>query len=361
MTHLRTRITALSLFAALAAALCFSILGAPGASAQAPALELPAAPHEEGSLYLRGDGRLADDGVHLAVDAQSDDARLDHHELVVDDDDGSFEVRAYVIGGDGATATVYVREHEDHDIVVRQSEIYIGCPEANECMSASDFHVDAGAGGSWTVDVEYGDGDHGAWQLEVYKDVGTAVLFLPPFPAPPVHAIRGDGTTYDDSAHLRVSDRNSPDEKVVRGELIIEDEDGIFEVVAYIEGPHGAIATVNVYKDIPDGPQVEQRTLVIACPDADICLHTVEFTVSAAAGIYAVDVEHVPDSANLGPWQLEVYNYVLPATGFPTGGTGGLFSAAGGAPSTPIIVLVASAIITAAALGFGLRRSRGSV
>ena len=367
MTHLRRRIAPLSLFAALAAALCFSLFNAPGASAQAPSLELPPPPVEEGALYLRGDGRLADDNVHLAVDDQSDEARLDHHELIVDDEDGSFEIRAYVIGGDGATATVYVRDREpDGDgnyNVVQQSEIYIGCPEAAECMSASDFHVDAGEGGSWLVDVEYGEGEHGAWQLEVYTEVGEAVLYLPPFPAPPVHAIRGDGTTMADSTHMIVTDTNSPDEEVVRGELIIEDEDGTFEVVAYIEGPHGAVAKVNVYADVADGTEVETRTLEIECPTADICLQTVEFQVNTEPGTYAVDVEHVPGNPDLGPWQLEVYNYVLPAGGFPPGGTGGLFSASGGASSTPVIVLAASVIVGAAALGFALRlrRSRGSV
>lgn len=365
MTHLRRRIAPLSLFAALAAALCFSLFNAPGASAQAPSLELPPLPlpHEEGVLAIRGDGTVHDDGVHLVVTDQEGDIHLDHGELIVKDDDGSFEVRAYVIGSDGATATAYVRDENRN--IVQQSEIYIGCPEASECMSASDFHVDAGEGGTWLVDVEYTDNQatHGPWQLEVYLNVGTAVLYLPPFPAPPVHAIRGDGSTLDDSTHMFVTDTNSPDETVVRGELIIEDEDGTFEVVAYIEGPDRAIAKVNVYADEADGPLVETRTVAINCPAADICLQEIEFQVNTEPGTYAVDVEHVPGNPDLGPWQLEVYNYVLPAGGFPTGGTGGLFSASGGAPSTPIIVLAASVIVGAAALGFALRlrRSRGSV
>lgn len=357
MTTLRTRITALSLFAALAAALCFSILGAPRAEAQAPALELPPLPHEENALAIRGDGTLAEDGIHLAITAQDGDIHLESGELVVEDDDGSFEVRAYVIGSDGATAVAYVRD-EDHN-VVRQAEIYIGCPEAGECMSASDFHVDAGEGGTWLVDVEYTDSqaDHGPWQLEVYLDVGTAVLFLPPFPAPPVHAIRGNGETLEDSRHMLVTDSNWPGDIVVRGELIIEDEDGTFEVVAYIEGPHGAVAQVNVYADEADGPLVEARTVEIDCPAADICLQEIEFQVNDDPGTYAVDVEHV--EGQLGPWQLEVYNFVLPA-GLPTGGTGGLLSASGSA-ATPIIVLAAGIAIGVAALSLGLRRQRSSV
>ena len=361
MTHLRRRIAPLSLFAALAAALCFSLFNAPGASAQAPSLELPPLPHEDAALAIRGDGTVHDDGVHLVITDQEGDIHLDHGELIVEDDDGSFEVRAYVIGSDGATATAYVRD-EDRN-VVQQSEIYIGCPEASECMSASDFHVDAGEGGTWYVDVEYTDSQatHGPWQLEVYLNVGAAVLYLPPFPAPPVHAIRGDGTTLNDSRHMFVTDANSDDERVERGELIIEDEDGTFEVVAYIEGPDGAVAQVNVYADEADGPLVEARKVAIVCPAADICLQEIEFQVNDDPGTYAVDVELV--EGQLGPWQLEVYNYILPAGGFPTGGTGGLFSATGGTTSTPVIVLAASVIVGAAALGFALRlrRSRGSV
>ena len=361
MTIPRTRSAPLAALIALAAALAVGILGA---SAQAPALELPPLPHEPGALAIRGDGTVSEDGVHLEVSEQNEPSVIvQGGELLVEDEDGSFEIRAYVIGGDGATATAYVRDLDNN--IVKQSELYIGCPEARECMSASDFHVDAGEGGSWHVDVEYGVGEHGAWQLEVYTTVHTAVLYLPPFPAPPVHAIRGNGETLEDSEHLRVTDRNSTDEIVVRGELIIEDEDGTFEVVAYIEGPDGAAATVNVYADVADGDLVETRLVEIACPNADICLQEIEFRVNSDPGTYAVDVER--EAGTLGPWQLEVYNYVIDdadamAMALPGGGTGGLLGASGGASSTPIIVLVASIIAGIAALGFGLalRRQRGA-
>lgn len=309
MTTLRQRLAALSTLAALAVVLGFAAFTTAPASAQAPALELPPLPHEEGVLAIRGTGEIAADGQHLVISDQDGEIEVEGGELVVKDEDGSFEVRAYVIGGNNATATVHVRTTDREEF--QQSIIFINCPEADECMSASDFHVEAGEGGTWLVDVEYGEGEHGAWQLEVYRDVASPVLYLPPFPAPPVHAVRGNGETLDDGRHLLVTDANSEREIVARGALIINDQDGIFEVVAYVEGPDHAQAQVNVYAGGPDGRRVDSRTVTIECSNADICLQTIEFEVTAAPGRYAVDVEHV--TGDLGPWQLEVYNFVTPA------------------------------------------------
>ena len=313
MTLSRSRAAALTALTALAIALFIGILGT---SAQAPPLEVPPLPHEEGAVAIRGDGTPSDDGVHLVTSGGTDGYVLEGGELRVEDEDGSFEVRAYVIGDDGATATVYVRTPDGE--VVRQAEIYIGCPEADECMSASDFHVDAGSGGTWHVDVEYGEGEHGAWQLEIYREVASEVLFLPIFPAPPVHAIRGNGQTLPDGRRLRVTDSNSDRETVADGALIIEDEDGNFEIVAYLEGPDQAVAEVNAYAgNEPSGTPVKSETVTISCPDADICLRTLPILVEADPGTYAVDIERV--SGTLGPWQLEVYNYPLPAAGLSSG------------------------------------------
>ena len=313
MTLSRSRTAALSALTALAVALFAGILET---SAQAPPLEVPPLPHEEGAVAIRGDGTVSGDGVHLVTSGGTEGYVLDGGELRVEDEDGSFEVRAYVVGADGATATVYVRTTDGE--VVQQVEIYIGCPEADECMSASDFHVDAESGGTWLVDVEYGEGKHGAWQLEIYREVASEVLFLPIFPAPPVHAVRGNGQTLADGRRLLITDSNA--EIVADGALIIEDEDGTFEIVAYLEGPDGATAEVNAYAGSSDGERVETETVTISCPNADICLRTLPIIVEADPGTYAVDIERL--SGELGPWQLEVYHYPLPDAGASTDGAG---------------------------------------
>ena len=388
MTTLRKRLAALSTLAALAVALGFAAFTASPASAQAPALEVPPLPNEVGAIAIRGDGSLAEDGKHLVTTGGTADYRLEGGELRVEDDDGSFEVRAYVIGDDNSVATVYVRTTEGDE--VQTSQIFIRCPEADECMSASDFHVNAGAAGTWLVDVEYGEGKHGAWQLEVYRNVATEVLHLPPFPAPPVHAIRGNGERFQDSRFLLVTDSNN--EIVERGSLIIEDQDGTFDVVVYLEGPHGATAQVNVYEGETAGPNVRNEQVTIECPDADICLRTHTITVRLTPGTYAVDVEHV--DGNLGPWQLEVYNFVLPedagddlagaedegsdslqgdedadsmmadgtdddAMALPTGGTGGLFRASA-RTTIPVAVSLAGLIAGLAIFGVALRTRRNA-
>ena len=311
MTFLRQRLAALSMLAALAVALGFAAFSASPASAQAPALELPPLPHETGVLAIRGDGTIAPDGIHLVISTEDKvgEIRMESGELRVEDDDGSFEVRAYVIGGNEATATVYVRTTDGE--VVKSSLIYIRCEEADECMSASDFHVNADAGGSWLVDIEYGAGEHGAWQLEIYREVASEVLHLPPFPAPPVHAIRGSGDA-DADGRLIVTDSNDVHEKVVRNSLIVRDPDGEFDVVAYLEGADQAQVKVIVYADEPDGMVIKSELVTISCPDASICLQTRTITITAASGTYAFAVESV-SGEDAGPWQLEVYNFVTPA------------------------------------------------
>ena len=388
MTTLRQRLAALSMFAALAVVLGFAAFSASPASAQAPALEVPPLPEEEGAIAIRGDGTRAEDGRHLATTGGTAGYRLEGGELSVDDEDGSFEVRAYVIGDDNSVATVYVRTPDGEE--VQTSQIFIRCPEADECMSASDFHVNAGAAGTWLVDVEYGEGEHGAWQLEVYTNVATEVLHLPPFPAPPVHAIRGNGERFEGGKFLLVTDSNN--EIVERGSLIVEDQDGTFDVVVYLEGPDQATAQVNVYEDETDGRNVRNEKVAIECPDAEICLQTRTITVRLTPGTYAVDVEHV--SGELGPWQLEVYNFVLPADAgddlagaedegadslqgdedadsmmadgadddamaLPTGGTGGLFQASA-RTTIPVAVSLAGLIAGLAIFGVALRARRNA-
>ena len=388
MTTLRQRLAALSMFAALAVVLGFAAFSASPASAQAPALEVPPLPMEDGAIAIRGDGTRAEDGVHLVTTGGTDGYRLEGGELEVEDDDGSFEVRAYVIGDDNSVATVYVRTTEGDE--VQTSQIFIRCPEADECMSASDFHVNAGAAGTWHVDVEYGEGKHGAWQLEVYTNVATEVLHLPPFPAPPVHAIRGNGERFEGGKFLLVTDSNN--EIVERGSLIVEDQDGTFDVVVYLEGPDQATAQVNVYEGETDGRNVRNEKVTIECPNADICLQTRTITVRLTPGTYAVDVEYV--SGELGPWQLEVYNFVLPADAgddlagaedegsdslqgdeetdsmmadgadddamaLPTGGTGGLFQASA-RTTIPVAVSLAGLIAGLAIFGIALRARRNA-
>ena len=313
MTSLRQRLAVLSMLAALAVALGFAAFSASPASAQAPKLELPPLPHEPGVLAIRGDGAIAADDIHLVISDEDRVGDIDTEggELIVEDDDGSFEVRAYVIGGNEARATVYVRTNDAAREVVKSSLIYIHCEQADECMSASDFHVDEGAGGTWLVDIEYGDGKHGAWQLEIYPEVAADVIFLPPFPAPPVHAIRGSGKTSPDSNRLIVTDSHY--EKVNAHSLIVEDEDGEFDVVAHVEGADKTQVKVIVYADEPDGTEIRSEIVTVTCPNANtgVCLADPTFRVIAAPGIYAFVVESV-SGEDVGPWQLEVYNFVTP-------------------------------------------------
>ena len=314
MTFLRQRLAALSMLAALAVALGFAAFSASPASAQAPRLELPPLPHEPGVLAIRGNGDLAPDGRHLVIDPDNSvgDIHTESGELVVEDADGSFEVRAYVIGGNEARATVYVRTNDADPEEVKSSLIYIRCEEADECMSASDFHVKADAGRSWLVDIEYGAGEHGAWQLEIYREVASEVLHLPPFPAPPVHAIRGNGKTRPEDNRFMVTDSNDVHEQVDDHRLIVMDPDGEFDVVAYLEGADQAQVKVIVYADEPDGEVIKSELVTISCPDANICLQTRTITITAASGTYAFAVESV-SGEDAGPWQLEVYNFVTPA------------------------------------------------
>lgn len=359
MTRLRSRVIwgtaavlALTAWALIGAVLAAVLIGAHLVSAQGPNdHDLPVLP-DLPVLSMRGTGELHADGIHLVHSGGTEGYITAHDRLLVNDDDGRFEIRAHLIGEDGADPTLHV--HEVGGEVIYNYSLLVSCPHADVCRLVSDVYVEFEGGGEWEVALEYGSGKVHEWQLEVYRE-GTTLgnLDLPPFPAPPVLAMRGDGSLMAAGVHmipLRVSEQATTNDE---GELVVGDDDGEFEVRAYFVAPDGSEATLHIYD--ADEQLRYEYDMIVACPAAPLCRVATDLVLHlGGGGTWSVDLEHI--EGVIQDWQIEVYR--TPLASLPTTGTGGLLETErGGSGAIAGLVAGVAAIVAAAALlAAGVRR-----
>lgn len=340
---------ALAVLTLVGAALAATLVGAPGAAAQGPNdHDLPVLP-ELPVLAIRGTGELHPDGVHLVHSEGTEDYISADEKLLVNDDDGRFEVRVHLIGEDGADPKLHV--HEVGGEAIYYYDLLVSCPHADVCRLVSDVYVEFDHAGEWEVALEYGSGKVHEWQLEVYRE-GTTLgnLELPPFPAAPALAMRGDGSLMPDGIHLiplQVSEGAMTNDE---GELIVSDDDGEFEVRAYFVAPDGSEATLHAY-DADDHELRYEYDMIVACPTGPLCRVATDLVLHlGGGGTWAVDLEHI--EGIIQDWQIEVYRTPIAGATLPTTGTGGLLEAerSGGSIAAAIAGLLAGvAVIVAAA------------
>ena len=344
---------ALAVLALVGAALAATLIGAPAASAEGPNdHDLPVLP-DLPVLSMRGTGELHADGIHLVHSGGTEGYITAHDRLLVNDDDGRFEIRAHLIGGDGADPTLHV--HEVGSEVIYSYDLLVSCPHADVCRLVSDVYVEFESGGEWEVALEYGSGKVHEWQLEVYRE-GAMLgnLDLPPFPAPPALAMRGDGSLLADGIHmvpLRVSEQAATNEE---GELIVGDDDGEFEVRAYFVAPDGSEATLHVY-DADDHQLRYEYDMIVACPTQPLCRVATDLVLHlGGGGTWNVDLEHI--EGVIQDWQLEVYR--TPLASLPTTGTGGLLETerAGSAAIAGMLAGSAAIVVATGLLAARVRR-----
>ena len=124
---------------------------------------------------MHGDGSLMADGIHMIPLRVSEQATTnDEGELVVGDDDGEFEVRAYFVAPDGSEATLHV--YDADELLRYEYDMIVACPAAPLCRVATDLVLHLGSGGTWSVDLEHIKGFIQDWQIEVYR---TPLASLP--------------------------------------------------------------------------------------------------------------------------------------------------------------------------------------
>ena len=328
MTRLRIPIVWLAL-AALAAA-----LAAATASAQGPNdHDLPVLP-EPPVLAMRGDGET--DGDRLIPSDGTPGALTPNGGLAVSDDDGLFEIRAHLIGQDGADPAI--RVYDQSGALIYEYNLLVPCPHADTCRVVSDVFVEFAAGGSWLVALERGGGKLREWQLEVYRE-GTTLgnLEIPPFPAPPVIAARGDGSLMADDIHLiplRFGEGATLNDL---GALVFSDDDGEFKLRAYFVAPNGAEAAARVYS--ADGRQLlYEYRMIVACPTQPLCRVATDLALHlGGGGTWSIALEHL--DGVIYDWQIELYRD--DPAGLPTTGTGGLLNGENSAREVGLIALAA--------------------
>ena len=347
---------AAALTALLGAALA-AILTAAAVSAQGPNdHDLPVLP-EPPVLAMRGSGETRADSDHLLPSDGTPGAITADGQLMVSDDDGLFELRAHLIGQDGANPTIHV--HDESGALIYEYNLLVPCPHADTCRVVSDVFVEFEAGGTWLVDLNHTGGKLSEWQLEVYRE-GTTLgnIDMPPFPAPPAVAARGDGSLMPDGRHLipmTLSDGASTNDQ---GALLFSDDDGVFELRAYFVAPDGAEATARVYPGDSQQPLYEYQ-MIVACPTQPLCRVATDLALHLdSGGAWSIALEHI--DGIIYDWQLELYRDE-PA-GLPTTGSGGLLNDGISAREIGLIALAALGVPALALLALlsllARRRSR---
>ena len=325
---------ALAPAALVGAALAAILVGAGSASAQGPNdHDLPVLP-DPPVLAMRGSGETLADSDQLLPSDGTAGALTADGQLTVGDDDGLFELRAHLIGQDGADPTIHV--HDQSGALVYEYNLLLTCPHADTCRVVSDVFVEFEAGGSWLVDLNHGSGKLREWQLEVYRE-GTTLgnIDMPPFSAPPVVAARGDGSLLPDGRHLIPMTLSEGAATNDQGALLFSDDDGVFGLRAYFVAPNGAEATARVYPGDGGQPLYEYQ-MIVACPTQPLCRVATNLALHlGSGGTWSIALEHV--DGRIYDWQLEIYRDE-PA-GLPTTGTGGLLDGGVGAREVGLVLL----------------------
>ena len=350
MTRLRIPTVWLAL-AALAAALA----AATASAQQGPNdHDLPVLP-EPPVLAMRGAGEM--DGDRLIPSDGTPGALTPNGGLAVSDDDGLFELRAHLIGQDGADPAI--RVYDQSGALIYEYNLLVPCPHADTCRVVSDVFVEFEAGGTWLVDLNHEGGKLNEWQLEVYRE-GTTLgnIDMPPFPAPPVVAARGDGSLMPDGRHLIPMTLSEGASTNDQGALLFSDDDGVFELRAYFVAPNGAEATARVYPGDSQEPLYEYQ-MIVACPTQPLCRVATDLALHLdVGGTWSIALEHI--DGIIYDWQIELYRDE-PA-GLPTTGTGGLLDGGTSAREIGLISLAALGVPALALLALltllARRRSR---
>ena len=337
--------------ALIPAALAVAALAAATASAQGPNdHDLPVLP-EPPVLAMRGDGET--DGDRLIPSDGTPGALTPNGGLAVSDDDGLFEIRAHLIGQDGADPAI--RVYDQSGALIYEYNLLVPCPHADTCRVVSDVFVEFAAGGSWLVALERGGGKLREWQLEVYRE-GTTLgnLEIPPFPAPPVIAARGDGSLMADDTHLiplRFGEGATLNDL---GALVFSDDDGEFKLRAYFVAPNDAEAAARVYS--ADGQQLlYEYRMIVACPTQPLCRVATDLALHlGGGGTWSIALEHL--DGVIYDWQIELYRG--DPAGLPTTGTGGLLNSKSSPREIGLITLTALGALGLSALTLLTLRAR---
>ncbi len=352
----RLRIPTAWRVSALAALALAALVGAAGVSAQGPNdHDLPVLP-DPPVLAMRGGGETDADGVRLLPSGGTAGYVTEDGALTVSDDDGLFEIRAHMIGQDGADPAI--RVYDESGALAYEYNLLAPCPHAEICRVVSDVFVEFEGGGTWLVALERGSGKLREWQLEVYRE-GTTLgnLEIPPFPDPPVVAARGDGSLMTDDVHLIPLMFGEGTTINDLGALLFSDDDGEFGLRAYFVAPNGAAAAARVYS--ADGQQLlYEYRMIVACPTQPLCRVATDLALHlGGGGSWSIALEHI--EGVIYDWQVEIYRD--DPAGLPTTGTGGLLESGVGAREVGLVSLAALGVFGLGLLGLLARRRGGSV
>ena len=128
--------------------------------------ELPPVP-DLPALAMRGTQVLTADGARFAPDFATAGFSTPEAQLVFDDGDGSFEIRAYIIGASGSAAQVNV--YDSGGAAVFSGRVVTSCADANPCRGSANFLLPRSQPGRYLADITPQVGQPTAWQIEVYR------------------------------------------------------------------------------------------------------------------------------------------------------------------------------------------------
>lgn len=128
--------------------------------------ELPPLPSLP-ALAMRGTNVLTADGARFAPDFATQGFSTPEGDLVFDDGDGSFEIRAYIIGASGSAAQVNV--YDSSGASVFGGRVETACADANPCRGSASFLLPRSQPGRYMINIQPQLGQPTGWQVEVYR------------------------------------------------------------------------------------------------------------------------------------------------------------------------------------------------
>lgn len=175
-------------------------------------------------------------------------------------------------------------------------------PAEDGMITLSVREYSSGASGAYLLTVKQISGPPAAaaeesMAGEQQEDAMTAAMLPAPSP-PPTISLRGIGT----ESGLQATLIGLGSESVGDG-LLVEDQDGAFEIIVSVLGSDGALGRLTV-TDI-DGSVVVEGRVLVACPSAGECLAQAIFVGNESSGGPWV-VALSADEPGISEWQIEV-------------------------------------------------------
>ena len=119
------------------------------------------------ALAMRGSDALTPDGARFAPEFATEGFSTPQADIIFDDGDGSFEIRAYIIGASGTSARINVVDGAGTSVF--SGRVATACADANPCRGSANFLVPRSQPGRYLANLQPEAGEPTAWQVEIYR------------------------------------------------------------------------------------------------------------------------------------------------------------------------------------------------